>query len=156
MGPPIIIPSLFLLDLLQLIRHQIQFSIHLRITPHILLQISFRIGDALFNLVELTHHAIEIIVDEILLPVNLTLDQVSIGVHHNLQRLDVAVELGDLVLLVLGGLHEVGEDAAERHQYVLLRLFLRFSYWKLFSNMLSIYCLNDNSGSTGSRRFIFK
>jgi hypothetical protein len=64
--------------------------------------------------------------------------------------------LGDLVFLVLGRLHEIGEDAAEADKYVLLRLFLSVSYWKLFSNMLSIYCLKDRRGSAGSRRFIFK
>jgi hypothetical protein len=128
----VVVSSLFLLDLLQFIGHQVQFGVDFSIVPDVVLEVPLGVGDALLDVVELAHHAVEVIVDEVFLPVDFALDEVGIGVDDHLQRLDVAVEVGDLVLLVSGGFHQVGQDAAEGHAYVLLRLFLRVSSWKLF------------------------
>jgi hypothetical protein len=128
MGASVIIPSLFPFDLLKFVGHKIQFSIDFSVIPDILFQISLGIRDSFFDLIEFAHHSIEVIVDEVLLSVDLSLDKVGIWVYDHLQRLNVAIELGDLVFLVAGSFHEIGENASEGDLYVLLRLFLRVSY----------------------------
>lgn len=63
MGSSVVIPSFFPLNFFQFICHHVQFGIDFSVIPDIVLQTSLRIGDSFLNLVELSHHSVEIIID---------------------------------------------------------------------------------------------
>jgi hypothetical protein len=152
----VVVASFFAFDFLKLISQGIEFAVDFAVVAHILFECPFGVGDSLLDLIQLAHHAVEVIVDQIFLAVDFALDEVGIGVHHHLQGLDVSIEVGYLVLLVPGRFHQIGKNSRSGGEYVLLRLFLRVSYWKLFSNILSISCLKECRGSAWSRIFIFE
>jgi hypothetical protein len=67
--------------------------------------------DAFFHLAQSAHHAIEVVVYFLLLPVDLVPDGRGVGVDGAPERLNVTIQRGYFLFLILGSFHEVIENA---------------------------------------------